>query len=175
MNKNRALALLTIVFSFTLHAHNLKIGYTNAEYILSRLPEARVIESQLKEYEGQLQRQLQYKYEAFQAKAADFKNNAASMNEAARADKERELQSLQENIQTFKVEAEAALLKKRNQLLAPAVEKVGEAIRDVAEAHGFQFVFSSGAAGLDVLLFAEERSNITDLVMAKLGIDPPEE
>ena len=157
----------------SLQAQNLKIGYTNAEYVLSLLPEAKQIEADLKAYETQLQNQLQAKYEEFQAKAADYQQNAPSMIEAVRADRERELQGLQENIQKFQAEAETSLLKKRNQLLQPAVEKVGTAIKEVSEENGYTHVFSSGAAGLDVLLYANEESNITNLILAKLGIDPP--
>lgn len=157
----------------SLQAQELKIGYTNAEYILSLLPEAKQIEADLKAYESQLQNQLQAKYEEFQAKAADYQQNAASMIEAVRADRERELQGLQENIQKFQQDAETSLLKKRNQLLQPAVEKVGNAIKEVSEENGYTHVFSSGAAGLDVLLYANEDYNVTNLILAKLGIDPP--
>ena len=157
----------------SLQAQELKIGYTNAEYVLSLLPEAKQIEADLKAYEAQLQNQLQSKYQEFQTKAADYQQNAASMIEAVRADRERELQAMQENIQKFSQEAETSLLQKRNQLLQPAVEKVGKAIKEVSEANGYTHVFSSGAPGLDVLLYAQEQFDISNLVLAKLGINPP--
>ncbi len=159
----------------SLQAQETKIGYTNAEYILSLLPEAKQIEADLKSYETQLQNQLQAKYQEFQTKAADYQQNAASMIEAVRADRERELQGLQESIQKFQSEAETSLLQRRNQLLQPAVEKVGNAIQEVAEENNYTFIFSSGAAGLDILLYAKEENNVSNLILAKLGIDPPAE
>lgn len=159
----------------SLQAQEMKVGYTNAEYILSLLPEAKQIEADLKAYETQLQNQLQAKYQEFQTKAGDYQQNAASMIPEVRADKERELQGLQESIQKFQADAETSLLKKRNTLLQPAVEKVGNAIQAVAEENGYTFIFSSGAAGLDVLLYAKEENNVSDLILKKLGINPPAE
>lgn len=167
------IGFFALVMVGSLQAQDLKIGYTNAEYVLSLLPEAKQVEADLKAYESQLQNQLQAKYQEFQTKAADYQQNAASMIEAVRADRERELQGLQEGIQKFQAEAETSLLQKRNQLLEPLVEKVGNAIKDVAEENQFTHVFSSGAAGLDVLLYADEKYNVTNLILAKLGIDPP--
>lgn len=167
------IGFFALVMVGSLQAQDLKIGYTNAEYVLSLLPEAKQVEADLKAYETQLQNQLQAKYQEFQTKAADYQQNAASMIEAVRADRERELQGLQENIQKFQADAETSLLQKRNQLLAPLVEKVGTAIKDVAEENAYTHIFSSGAAGLDVLLYANEDYNVTNLILAKLGIDPP--
>ncbi len=166
------LGLLTFTVT-SAFAQQQKIGYANAEYLLTLLPEAKQIESELKAYEAQLQNQLQAKYQDFQTKAADYQQNAETMIEAVRADRERELQGLQESIQKFQAEAEQSLLKKRNQLLAPAVEKIGNAIKSVAEANGYTHVFSAGAPGLDILLYASEESNLDDEILAHLGIDPP--
>ena len=153
----------------------LKIGYTNADYILSLMPEAKQIESELATYETQLQNQLQSKYEEFQAKAADYQQNAGTMIDAVRADRETELQNMQTEIQKFEQQAQNSLNNKRNQLVGPAYEKIGTAIEQVAKENGYTHVLSSGSAVSNVLLYAREEDNISDLVLKKLGIDPPTE
>lgn len=156
-----------------LHAQGLKIGYTNPEYILSLLPEAKQIESDLTAYETQLQNQLQAKYQELQQKVADYQSNEASFNDLIKADKQNEINNLQQSLQEFQVNAENSMLNKRNQLLAPAVEKIGNAIKEVAEENGYSHIFSAGAPGLDILLYAKDEDNVTNLVLQKLGIDPP--
>jgi len=151
----------------------LKIGYTNADYILSLMPEAKQIESDLTSYETQLQNQLQAKYTEFQSKAADYQQNAADMIDAVRADKENELQNMQVEIQKFEQQAQASLTNKRNELIAPAYEKIGTAIEQIAKENGYSHIFSSGSPGFNVLLYAREEDNVSDLVLKKLGIDPP--
>ena len=158
---------------FGLQAQEQKIGYTNAEYILTLLPEAKQIEADLSAYEKQLQSQLQSKYQEYQQKLSTYQANAASMIDAVRADKEQELQNMQEEIQRFQQNAESSMLNKRNQLLQPAVEKIGNAIKQVAEQNGFTHIFSAGTQVVDILLYASEDYNVTDLVLANLGIDPP--
>ena len=151
----------------------LKLGYTNADYILSLMPEAKQIESDLTAYETQLQNQLKSKIEEFQTKAAAYQQNGEGMIDAVRADKESELQGMQQDIQAFEQQAQQSLANKRNQLISPAYEKIGTAIEQVAKENGYTHIFSSGSPGFNVLLYAREEDNVSDLVLKKLGIDPP--
>ncbi|MFZ9046649.1 MAG: OmpH family outer membrane protein, partial [Cyclobacteriaceae bacterium] len=66
----------------------LKVGYTNAEYLLGLLPEAKQIEADLTAYEKQLQNQLQAKYADLQQKIADYQANEASYNDLIKTDKQ---------------------------------------------------------------------------------------
>ena len=154
-------------------AQELKIGYTNAEYLLGLLPEAKQIEAELRAYETQLQNQLKAKYQDLQTKIGDYQANEASYNELIKADKQRELTNLQESLQQFQTDAEQSLVTKRNKLLQPAVEKIGTAIQAVSEENGYSMVLSAGSPGFDVLLYASEKHDISKMVLKKLGIDPP--
>ena len=168
-----------LICSFTMFtmgvtiAQELKIGYTNAEYLLGLLPEAKQIEADLRAYETQLQNQLKAKYQDLQTKIGDYQANEASYNELIKADKQRELTNLQESLQQFQTDAEQSLVTKRNKLLQPAVEKIGTAIQAVAEENSYSMVLSAGSPGFDVLLYANEKHDVSELVLEKLGIDPP--
>ena len=156
-----------LICSFTMFtmgvtiAQELKIGYTNAEYLLGLLPEAKQIEADLRAYETQLQNQLKAKYQDLQTKIGDYQANEASYNELIKADKQRELTNLQESLQQFQTDAEQSLVTKRNQLLQPAVEKIGTAIQAVAEENSYSLVLSAGSPGFDVLLYASEKHDVS--------------
>lgn len=151
----------------------LKIGYTNADYILSLLPEAKQIDAELKAYEKQLQSSIQAKYNDLQTKMADYQSNAQSWDDLIRTDKEQEIQSLQQGIQKFSQDAEQSMAKKRNQLLQPVYEKIGNAIESVGKENNYSHIFSAGTPGFDVLLYAREQDDVSDLILKKLGITPP--
>lgn len=151
----------------------LKVGYTNVEYVLSLLPEAKQIESELGQYEKQLSTQLESKYKDYQAKVADYQQNAESYSDVVRADKENEIVNLQTSIQEFEANAQGSLVNKRNQLLQPAFEKIGVAIEQVSKENGYTHVFNMTASGQSILLYAREDDNVTNLVLKKLGINPP--
>jgi outer membrane protein len=176
MKTKLVVALLVVFLSgFAAKAQaqtSLKIGYTNVDYILSQLPEAKQIEAEYKAYEAQLQKQLQSKYQEFQQKVEVFQKNAATMAEAVRNDKQEELQNLQASIEKFQRDAEQSLQKKQLDLFQPAYDKIQKTIDVVAKENSFSHVFSSDAAGMPVLLYAAEEHNISDLVLKKLGVTP---
>jgi outer membrane protein len=176
--KNRwifVLAFLVAAVSAEAQDSGIKIGYTNAEFILSNLPEAKEIESELKVHEQQLTAQLEAKSKDFQAKVADFQQNAQNMIPEVRADKERELQTLQGSIQKFQQDAQASLQRKSAELVQPAFDKIQVAIDAVAKANGYTHILNSGQpeVGLNIILYASEEFNISDLVLKELGIEPP--
>lgn len=165
-------AVMALTFSVSAQG-DLKIGYTNADYILSLLPEAKQIDAELKAYEKQLQNQIQAKYKDLQAKVADYEANVNTYDELIRADKEQEITTLQQSLQKFSQDAETSLSNKRNQLLQPAYEKIGKAIEQIAIENGYSHIFSAGSPGFDVLLYAREEDDVSNLILKKLGITPP--
>ena len=169
------LAFLVVALTAEAQDGGLKIGYTNAEFILGNMPEAKEIESELKVHEQQLTAQLEAKSKDFQAKVEDFQRNNANMIPEVRSDKQRELETLQQSIQKFQQDAQASLQRKQGELLQPAYDKIQVAIDDVAKTNGYTHVFNSGQpeVGLNILLYSREEDNISNLVLKKLGIEPP--
>ena len=151
----------------------LKIGYTNVEFVLSLMPKAEQVNSEIKTYEKQLQTQLEAKYQDYQEKVEDYQKNGASYSDVIRADKEKEITDLQESIQQFDTNAKQSLLKKQETLLQPLFSEIGEAIESVSKEAGYSHVFNLTAAGQNILLYAREEDDVTKLVLKKLGIDPP--
>ncbi|MFN3403375.1 MAG: OmpH family outer membrane protein [Cytophagaceae bacterium] len=154
-----------------------KIGYTNLDYILSQLPEAKQIESELQAYEKQLQNQLQSKYGEYEKKLQDYEKSAKSgvMTDVVREDKEKELMNMQKSIREFEENAQSSLQKKQVSLLEPVLEKVQKAIDQVGEENGYSFILSTHAdyGGSAIILYAKNKEdNISDLVLKKLGVTP---
>lgn len=160
------LTTVLVLGSLSLQAQGLKIGYTNADYILSKMPEAKQIESELKTHQEQLGVQLKSKREEFERKYQSFLDSQATMTDVVRNDVQQELQTMQQSIQKFASEADRSLKNKQIQLLSPVYQKIDSIIQSVALEHGFSHVFSN-----ETLLYATEENDISNLVLAKLGID----
>ncbi|MGF1636350.1 MAG: OmpH family outer membrane protein [Cyclobacteriaceae bacterium] len=154
-------------------AQDVKIGYTNIEYILSFLPETKQIEAEVKDFEKQLSSQLESKYSEFQEKVKNFQDNAQNMIPEVRMDRQQELQSMEQSIQKFQKDAQASMQRKQMELLQPAYDKIQKAIDEVAKENGYTHVLSSDQGGVFVLLYARDEDNISDLVFRKLGVEPP--
>jgi outer membrane protein len=156
-------------------AQNVKIGYTNLEYILAQLPESKQVETQLKEFEKQLQTSLQSKYNEYEQKLAAYREGSATMAPIVKEDKEKELMNLQNSIREFEEKAQNEMQKKQVELLEPVLNKVQKSIDKVAEANGFSYVLSTHTdmGGSAIILYAKNKEdNISDLVLKDLGVTP---
>lgn len=151
-----------------------KIGYTNVDYVLSQMPESKQVESQLKDYSTQLENQLKAKYAEFQTKGEAYQKGGATMTEVVRADKEKELQNLQQSIQEFQRSADASIQQKQQALLKPVLDKLQKTIDVVADENGYAYVFNSdaGYGTTPILLHGPKDGDISDLVLKKMGITP---
>ncbi|GAB2526935.1 OmpH/Skp family outer membrane protein [Rufibacter soli] len=171
MNKLKSLLvaafLLVSVASFA-QTGNVKIGYTNANYIISQLPESRQIESDLKAHSSQLEKELQNKYKDYQTKVEAYKKGAGQMTDVVRADREKELTTLQASIEEFQRNADASLQKKEQAALEPVMGKIQKAIDEVAKENGYTHIFTAEA----LLYGPEDGNNFTDLVLKKMGVTP---
>lgn len=148
-----------------------KIGHADWDYIFSQMTEYKKIETDLKSFGNQLQEQIRVKSHELEAKYKSYQDLPASTAEAIKKDKETELAFLQENLQKFQQEAQASIQKKQQDLVNPVFAKVGKAIEAVAIENGFSYIINPQMiGGGDILLYADERYNISDLVLKKLGI-----
>ncbi len=166
--------LLFCVFAVSAQAQETqKIGYADWEYIFSQLPEFKQIDNELKTHGTQLENQLKAKYSDYESKVKAYQGMPATTPDAIKADKERELAGLQESIQKFQQDAQTSLQNKQTALMDPVFKKVGKAIEDVAKENGFAFIMAPQVmGGGDILLYSDEKYNISDLVLKKMGVTP---
>jgi len=141
------------------------------------VPDSKQIESELKTYKDQLDKQLEIKVKEFREKYDSYEKGASMMTEVIRADKEKELQDLKGQIEAFQKNAESSLQEKQQKLMKPVLEKIQKAIDEVAAENGFTYILSSdGAMGqVPIILYGPDNLNISDLVLKKMGVTPPSE
>ena len=152
-----------------------KIGYTNVDFVLGKLPESKKIQNELEITKAQLDKALSDKYKEFQEKLDNYNKNAGSMADVLRTDKEKELQNLQTSIQDLQRNSETSLQNKYQQLIEPVLAKINTAIQEVGKANNFLYILNSdaGANTTPILLYVgSEDYNVTDLVLKQLGVDP---
>ncbi len=150
-----------------------KIGYADWDYIFAQLPEYKQIDAELKTFGTQLENQLKSKYQDYETKLKTYQGMPATTPDAIKADKERELGALQESIQKFQQDAQTSLQTKQNSLMEPVFSKVGKAIEEVAKENGYSFIINPQLiGGGDILLYNDEKYNISTLVLKKLGVTP---
>ena len=172
MKKITLIIISFFLISYGSLSQDTKIGYTSIDVIIQYLPEFKGVQSEIQAYGTQLQNQLVAKENDLRSKFEDYQRTRETLNDIVRADKEQELQTLQESMQKFQSEAQTSMARKQQEVLDPLYNKIQNAIKTVAERENYSHVLEAPSGG-GILLYAKESSNITNLVFAELGIDPP--
>jgi outer membrane protein len=149
-----------------------KIGFADLDYILPQMPEAKQVEAELKSTQTMLQNQITNKQQEFQRKLKEYNDNLPNMLDAVRANTERELGQLQENLQKLQQDAQTTIQNKHGQLMEPVYTKISKAIEEVAKENQYTYILTSQIGGLDVILYADDKMDVSDLVLKKLGVTP---
>jgi outer membrane protein len=174
--RNKFLIALFAFFGLAMSNVNAqqKIGYISLDYILAQMPEAKQVETELTATKTQYDNMYQAKVKDFQTKLADYEKTASTMDAVIKADKEKELQGLQGQIEEFRQTSSTSLQKKQSQLLQPLLKKVEDNMHATAKENGFAFVFNydAGQGTTPIVLHAPDDANISDLILKKMGVTP---
>ena len=158
-----------LLMSLTVNAQ--KFGYVNSGAILEAMPQVKEAESNLEALGKQLQAKGEKMMQDFQLKYQDLERKVQA-GEITPKDQETQTAALEAErnaILQYDQEMQKQLSDKRDALLTPILDQVKTAIDAVAKENNFTYIFD-GSPGVGVILYADESSNATDLVKAKLGI-----
>jgi len=145
-----------------------KFGHLNSGMILSLMPESKAAEAELQAYRQQQEKILQDKVAAFQAKIADLQKRFQDLPPVQAKAEQEKLAAEEQTLYAARAKGEEEVVKKREALLKPIYEKADIAVQAVGKENGFSMIFDSGA--FNVVLFAEDATDVTPLVKAKLGL-----
>jgi outer membrane protein len=169
-----AFFLFTSALIANAQTESLKIGYADVTYILKELPATKKADAELKSLQTQLGNQFDIKQQEFDTKYADYlaaeKNQ--TMSSAVQMNTRRELEMLKANLDRFDEDAQATLQRKQEELLNPIYKIIGDAIAEVAKENGFTFILNPKVGGFDIVLYGDEKWDVSDLVLKKLGVTP---
>ena len=164
--------LLIVVFCFAGFFVNgqTKVGTINSEFIVGLMPESKEVLSELKIYAARLDSTYQVKLSDYNAKVTAFQKLDPSLSDNFKKVKIEEINELEQDLQKSQQNGNSLINLKRDQLMNPLYQILGEAITELAKSEGFtQILTSSG----NEFAYIDETFDITEKVMAKLGIKMP--
>ena len=146
---------------------SLKIGYINSAVLLQSMPEKITADSAVSKYAKSFQDQIEIMMKEYQTKGQTFQANEKTMTEAMKEVKIKEIQDLQNRIETTQQSAQEKVQQKKQDIYQPILEKAEKAIKAVAKEKNYDYVLDQQGG---VVLFGKDEYDITPLVKAKLGI-----
>ncbi|MFO8130347.1 MAG: OmpH family outer membrane protein [Bacteroidales bacterium] len=146
---------------------NAKFGYVDSNELLALMPEKDSVEVRLREYQAYLEEQIQEMFNEYESKVNAYRANQSTMSNIIKQTREREIADLEERITQFQQTAEADFQNKQAELYNPLIEKARRAIKEVAEEHGYTYIFDVSVGSL---LYWEKGENVLPLVKKEMGL-----
>ncbi len=143
-----------------------KIGYIDSEAIMSQLVEAQDAQKQLDAQIKEWQEQLDKMEREWKSKFDDYQNRKLTMSSQKRAEVEKELMTMEENIRDFrqkKFGVNGDLFKLQEEVMKPIQNKIFRAIEIVAQEEDFDYVFD--ISGDIIFLYTNSDYDLTNYVL----------
>lgn len=171
--KLSAIVFLMVAVIGTSSAQKMKFGHTNSQKLIDGMPETiqakKTLEELTKKYTKRfqdMQAESQKKYTEFMENEQLAKASPEKWDELTKQDKEAELMGLQQRLQQYEGSVQQKIQAKQVELLTPISEKVQKAIKDVAKAGGYIYIFDEST----LLYFDASKSvDVTADIKAKLS------
>lgn len=162
-------ALLIAIVCMSVSVQAQKFGYMNSQLLLSEMSEVKQANANLETFQKQIQQQGQNKLQALQTKYQEIQQKVERGELSPKQQEEEAMKLRQEEaeIGQFEQEMIKKIQEKEAALLQPILDKVNTAIKSVAEENGYTYIFD---ASTSILLYAQETTDVSSLVKAKLGI-----
>jgi outer membrane protein len=145
-----------------------KFAHINSQELLASMPESDSAQASIQKLADNYQSQLETMQVELNKKYDDYLNNRDKYTDLIRQTKESEISDLQQRIQQFQEIASQELQNKRTELLRPILDKANAAIKAVAQANNFIYVFDISAG--NPIYFSDQSTDIMQLVKDKLGL-----
>lgn len=146
-----------------------KFGYLNSQALLAELPEVKQADANLQALQTQLEKKGQMMVQDLETKYKDLQRREQSgeISPKALEEEAKKLKEQEGELGKFEQDVQKQLMTKRQEMLQPLIDKVNNAIKQVATEGQFVYIFDSSTG---MLLYAQDSMDVTALVKAKLGI-----
>jgi len=177
MKKLIGLSVVLIFLSTALNsvsAQKIKFGFTDSQKLVAEMPETKKAQEELKTLTEKHTKRFQDMQAEYQKKYQEVVENSQLVDaspekwdELTMQDKQAELMSLQQRMQSYEQSAQKAINDKQVELLTPITEKVQKAIKDVAEEGAYTLIFDKSSL---LYISKTQAIDVTDAVKKKLTV-----
>jgi len=149
-----------------------KIGYTDMEFITSKMPEYQLAQTEMKKFSDKWAIEIRDKFSEIDRMQRAYMAEEMLLTDDLKRKrqseiKEKELEAGEYNSKIFGMEG--LLFQKKKELMKPVLEKVQRAVTKVCSQRRLDFMFDKSS---DVgMLYTNPKHDYSDYVMEELGID----
>jgi len=167
---NKVLQYIITIISFgILLSNSMKIGYIDSNRIMNELDEVREIQVELEKEQRKMESEMETLISKRDSLIQSYERQQILMNDQRKLDKQQEIQQISQDIERFQMEKfgpnGGEIYKIQNQLLAPVLSKIDDAIQKIGKDRGYDFIMDAVSGAL---VYAIESHDLTDEVIDEL-------
>lgn len=147
-----------------------KVGTVDSEYIITLMPETKIVAKRSQAYGAKLDSSFSIKLKEYQTKVDSFKKNEKTMEDTARKADYKELTEIEADIKKYQQNGNKLMQLKSEELMRPLYRKLSDAIGLVSKSENYTQVLTISG---NKFAYIDSKFDITELVMNRLGIKIP--
>ncbi len=152
-----------MIFTMSVHAAELKVGYVQVDKILQEAPQTAESGKKLEKEFSPRSQELDRMAKQIKDLESTLDKDGLTITEADRRSKERDVQNIKTEFQRKQRELREDINLRKNEELGSLQDRINKAVQSVAKAENYDLVMYSGVA------YAADKIDITDKVLKLLG------
>ena len=150
----------------------LKVGIMDPDVVIDALPETERVQTELQNFINQRQTTFQDRYQDWLSQVTDYSERleAGELSDAQQNALEESLAEMQEELNSLQQRIQRQIQERQNELFSPLLLRVENAMADVSEELGLDFVINKTSnTGDPIIYYSSQRApDITERVIQKL-------
>ena len=170
MKKN--LFILLIAFGAFSNASAQKFGYLDLEYITSRMPEYKKVQTDFDELVTRWTKEISDKLVEVERLEKTYRAEEVLLTDDMKQKRLQTITDKQKDAREFQNKVfgiDGLMTQRKKDLMKPLLDQLGKAVEKVARQKQLMFLFDKSADGL-AMVYTDPRHDYTDYVMEELGI-----
>jgi outer membrane protein len=159
-----ALLAAALLVPAAARAADLKIGYVDLQKAVSEVDEGKAARAQLKREFDEKQKKLDEKEAELKRLQGEFEKQAVVLSEQAKKEKAEELERKFGEAQALLRQLQQELGAREREMMGALFDKMGQIVKEMAEAEGFTYVLEKNQAGI---MFAPSSLDLTNELVRK--------
>ena len=170
LNSQFSLIIAALLFSGTVFAKDLSVGYIDLSYILKNLPQYEQANEQLAMLSKRWQKEIDAAQQEARVMATNYQTEQIFLSETLRTEREQEIVKKEQEVLELKRKyfgQEGELYKKREALIKPIQDEIYNAVQDLANEKRIDIIKDRSAD--PALIYMSSKLDYSDQVLQKLG------
>ena len=161
-----------LLAGFVIQVNAQALAYIDSDFIMGKIPEYTEAKSKLDKLAETWTKDIEDRYKVVKQQKENFNKEEILLPSEEKAKRKSEIEKLEKetlDLQSQRFGLNGDYFMKRQELIKPIQDRIYTAMKKVAKAEGYSFVFDK--ANQNNLIYADSEADISEYVLDEMGIN----